>query len=157
MLNNKMIRATVLPNPREGISHDEILRYSFSVLQPEYRTPEKLREYATLLLKSNIIDMNYSKDQLESIQSDIYPKIEGDLYEMVYSIGRFPKGKLVKIASTFGIIAEDLLPYDKSPGKEERFALAYENITGKECSLDEVCGPPKFAGGLVIEPLLDLL
>ncbi|MEK6890648.1 MAG: hypothetical protein AABX03_00770 [Nanoarchaeota archaeon] len=151
-----MIRVTVLPNPREGISHDEILTHAFSVLKPEYRTPEALREYATNKLREEI-GSGYTEEKMGEIQLDTYPRINGKLFDMVYENKEFPKGSLIRIASLFGVVAEDLLPYDESEGRDERFVIAYKSITGEECSVEEIRGPPKFAGGIVIESLLGLL
>ena len=141
-----MTNLTVVPARREGISSDEALSYALRVLRPEYQTVEKLRAYALSQVKSRLSKKNLvglkrlNQTGVAYLEGKLgYEK--GEIVDILEGREKIPKGLIKPLGKELKIILEDLLPVNTDEKQMERFAEAYENITGKRYS-------PKYVKGL---------
>jgi len=140
-----MTNLTVVPARREGISSDNAIDYALKVLKPEYQTVEKLREYALAQVKSRLVGRGLiarrsNQEEIAYIEGKLdYER--GEIVDILEGEKKIPKGLIKPLGKELKIILEDLLPVNTDEKQMERFAEAYENITGKRYS-------PKYVKGL---------
>ncbi|GEM_PF-4303207 len=143
---------------REGITYDEVIKYALEIILAEHRSIEKVREYAAKLVRSKAkkIKRTLSKKRVEEFQREMYPPIEGNLYEMIFEGKDFTKRAIQYAGSLTGFSSpEDLLPIDKND-LQHKLTTAYEKISGKPYP-ERKKGEPHLYALLVLEPLRELL
>ena len=126
---------------KEGSTFEEVISYAMEILLPEYRTREKVRAYAINLINEKAdsdlrktLKKGSLKDfvtQINERQRNVFPRIEGNVLEILAGIGEIPPYFIKGAGSIFGIDDGKLLPKDKSPGEFERLEKAYEKIKGE--------------------------
>ncbi|MEK6890649.1 MAG: hypothetical protein AABX03_00775 [Nanoarchaeota archaeon] len=126
---------------KEGLTFEEVISYAMEILLPEYRTPEKVRAYAINLINEKAdsdlrktLKRGSLKDfvtQINERQTNVFPKIEGNVLEILAGIGEIPPKFIKGAATIFRVEESKLLPKDKSPGEFERLEKAYEKIKGE--------------------------
>lgn len=171
-----MTNLTVLPARRENISSDDAISYALKVLKPEYQTVEKLREYALSQVKSMLVGRGLMARRPNQVEiAYIEGKLgyeRGEIVDILKRKEKIPRGLIKPLWKELKIILEDLLPVNTDENQIERFAQAYESITGKEFSDINlfirarkkipgtdylIRGTERMKLGVVIETLLDAL